>query len=267
MAVSSAAAKPYGYCLLKHYIVKMLILQWVRINPNFPKNALFWRELRGELGENKYIWQYTDSSLPTNNEFEVFIVNEEIINWDLVPEEINKDQLYRICHISKSTALFLLRSGKIPCVYTGGKTRCYKIKKTDVKAYLEDRVVFPEAYSAPMGWYSSGHRLPTIKKSMPEVVREDMHEYYAFLLKAYPDVVLAKDIVMLTGYSKTAVNNWCAKGLMKAFRKNCIYHIPKVFLMDFFCSQYFRTIIRKTDWHIRVLKRFSKWKKQNKSLF
>ena len=30
------------------------------------------------------------------------------------PEVITKDQFYRIAHISKATALFLLQSGKVP---------------------------------------------------------------------------------------------------------------------------------------------------------
>ena len=31
-------------------------------------------------------------------------MKENAINWDLIPEIITKDQLYKICHISKSTA-------------------------------------------------------------------------------------------------------------------------------------------------------------------
>jgi len=56
-------------------------------------------------------------------------MKENAINWDSIPDVITKDQIYRICHISKSTALYLLQSGKIPCEYTGKRTRCYKIKK------------------------------------------------------------------------------------------------------------------------------------------
>lgn len=33
-------------------------------------------------------------------------MNETAINWDLIPDIITKDQLYQICHISKSTALY-----------------------------------------------------------------------------------------------------------------------------------------------------------------
>ena len=54
------------------------------------------------------------------------------IDWDSVPDVMNKDQFYRLCHISKSTALHLLKSGKVPFEWTGKKTRCYKIKKEDI---------------------------------------------------------------------------------------------------------------------------------------
>ena len=36
------------------------------------------------------------------------------VNWDSVPEVMNKEQFFRICHISKSTALHLRKSGKCP---------------------------------------------------------------------------------------------------------------------------------------------------------
>ena len=66
------------------------------------------------------------------------------INWNEVPEVITKEQLWRLCHISKSTARFLLKSGKIPCQDSGKKTRRYRILKSDVLAYLEDRERCPE---------------------------------------------------------------------------------------------------------------------------
>ena len=84
-------------------------------------------------------------------------MKESAVNWDSIPEVITKDQLYRICHISKSTALYLLKNGKIPYEYTGKRTRYYKIKKADVIAHLKDRKVFPESYSAPAGWYSNSY--------------------------------------------------------------------------------------------------------------
>ena len=39
------------------------------------------------------------------------------------PEYITKEQMYRICHISKKTCSFLLESGLIPNIDSGKKTR------------------------------------------------------------------------------------------------------------------------------------------------
>ena len=50
-------------------------------------------------------------------------MNYEPINWDTVPDVMSKDQFYKLCHISKSTARYLLQTGKVPCRYTGKKTR------------------------------------------------------------------------------------------------------------------------------------------------
>ena len=48
------------------------------------------------------------------------------------PETISKDQFYRIAHISKATALYLLQSGLVPCIDSGKKTRRYTIRTEDV---------------------------------------------------------------------------------------------------------------------------------------
>ena len=50
-------------------------------------------------------------------------------------------------------------------------------------------------------------------------------------------------------------------GAHQVFRKNNVNHIPKVYLVEFFCSTYFRTITRKSPWHIRTLQGFSSWRK------
>ena len=185
-------------------------------------------------------------------------MNETAINWDSIPDVITKDQLYQICHISKSTALYLLRSGKIPCEYTGKKTRCYKIKKSDVITYLEKRKIFPESYSAPAGWYKGNYSIK-LETKIPENALKNMRQYYTEMLAQYPDVMTATEVSTIIGYGKTTVNNWCRKGHLKAFKRNNMNHIPKVYLIEFCYSKYFRTITRKSDWHIRALQEFSRW--------
>lgn len=65
-------------------------------------------------------------------------VEKQPINWGDIPEVITKKQLYRICHISKSTALYLIKSDKILCTDTGKKTRRYTIPKADALTYRRD---------------------------------------------------------------------------------------------------------------------------------
>ena len=63
----------------------------------------------------------------------------EPINWNALPDEMSKEQFRIICRISKATAAKLLKSGIVPCIHSGKKTRCYTIRKTDVQAYLKKR--------------------------------------------------------------------------------------------------------------------------------
>ena len=84
-------------------------------------------------------------------------MNENTINWESIPDVITKDQLYRNLPYQQINRPVLASKWKIPCAYTGKKTRCYKIKKEDVIAYLENRKIFPESYSAPAGWYKGNY--------------------------------------------------------------------------------------------------------------
>jgi len=59
------------------------------------------------------------------------------INWDEVPDTISKEQMCRICHISNNTARRLLLEGIVPCEYTGKKSKCFSIKKEDLRTFVE----------------------------------------------------------------------------------------------------------------------------------
>ena len=77
----------------------------------------FWKELRKERKElhpkgNTQAGSNTDKSF-----LRCITINN--INWGKVPDELTMEQFYKLCHVSKKTARYLLRSGKIPCKYTG----------------------------------------------------------------------------------------------------------------------------------------------------
>ena len=180
-------------------------------------------------------------------------------NWDEVPDVITMEQLYRLCHIGKKTARYLLKSGKIPCKYSGKKTRCNKILKKDVMAYLSDREKFPEFYKAVDGWYAKNANVKIEPHALPEI-RDDLHEYYTYLLRNEPDVMTNDMISEMCGYSIPAINSWIRRNQLKHFTVRGRYLVPKVFLVDFFCSPRFRTIRRKSKWHINLLLSYEDWK-------
>ena len=71
------------------------------------------------------------------------------------PDVITKDQFYRICHISKKTASYLLDNGLVPCTNSGKQTRKYKIHIDDVITFLDARENNPLAFKTPKNFYAS----------------------------------------------------------------------------------------------------------------
>lgn len=72
------------------------------------------------------------------------------------PEIISKDQLYRICHISKRKARWLLENGITPCEDSGKQTRRFHIRLEDVITFLERRDAELLQEKIPVGIFSCG---------------------------------------------------------------------------------------------------------------
>lgn len=183
------------------------------------------------------------------------------IDWKSVPDVISKEQFYKLCHISKSTALYLLSSGTVPCRCSGKATHSYQIKKEDVKKYLHNRGIYPENYMAPPGWYKEKRADTSFAVKYNSKMLKLLHEFYSSLLSEYPDVLSVKLIASITGYNKSTINTWCHLGYLQSFKKGNKNFIPKIYLINYFCSQYFRSIIKKTKWHISSLREFNRLSK------
>lgn len=160
------------------------------------------------------------------------------------PEYITKEQMYRICHISKKTCLFLLESGLVPSVDSGKKTRRFKIKTADVIQYLRERDDYPELYKAPDGFYKSTDckKAPTFDEVFIKGDLVTMRKYYEELLINQSDVMTIEQVAEFTGYCKTSVRAWCNKQEVKCFLIRQRFQIPKEYLLDFLVSKYFMPV-------------------------
>jgi len=167
------------------------------------------------------------------------------------PEYITKDQMYRICHISKKTCSFLLESGLVPNIDSGKKTRRFKIKTTDVIQYLQDRDDYPELYKAPEGFYKGNgcKKAPSFDEVFTKQDLTRMRDFYKKQLIRYPDVMTVFQVAEFTGYGTTSVGRWCSKQELKCFFMKQRFQIPQEYLLDFLVSKYFIGIAVKSAKH------------------
>ena len=82
------------------------------------------------------------------------------------PEKIGLEQMRVICHISKKTARYLLKSGLVPCIDTGKKTRQYIINTKDVIAYLKSANPARKDIRPPTGYYSASWNNGSPRKTL-----------------------------------------------------------------------------------------------------
>ena len=144
---------------------------------------------------------------------------------------MNKEQLRKVCHISKRTAHYLLQFNLIPHVCTGKKTRCYAIKKRDVINFMINREVNPSRYIVPTGWYKYGNE----------------------------DVIDVSAIVDFTGYNRHTVCEWIRFGKLRALALQHKYLIPKCYLIDWLSTDEHNATLRKSRRHIDRLWELQKW--------
>jgi DNA-binding XRE family transcriptional regulator len=143
------------------------------------------------------------------------------------PEYVTQTQMCDICGISKKTAYKLERNGKIPyTVEVNHLIHTHKIKLTDILLYLYEK----DCRQEPDSLYILA-----------------MRDYYKNQFKRYPDMLTAKMIEHITGFSNTGVGNWLQNGKLKSKMIKKRYMTPKTYLIDFMVSPYYRRIKNKSD--------------------
>ena len=171
------------------------------------------------------------------------------------PKTISKDQLYRICHISKKTALYLLESGLIPCRDSGKATRRFKIRLDDVIIYLMERDIQPLKFKPPQNYYKE-KPYPKRKRSIcfiPPDQKDKVKAFYKQKLSVYKEVLTTNEVSEFLGYSQHTVVDWCEKREIKCFYIDRKYRFPQEYLIDFMLGDRFNGIRNKSDLHTKLV--------------
>ena len=164
---------------------------------------------------------------------------------------LSKEQFYKACHISKATALRLIKSGLIPAIDTHRQTKRYFIAREDVVNFMREREKNPEKYKLNSVQTYGGFRV--YKRSVGARMRRMAQSEWI----NFPDVLCVQDVVELLGYQKKTVYRWRKESGLKGFQISGIHYIPKSSLLDFIAGPDFHRIQKKSEKHIDLLRRAS----------
>ena len=65
------------------------------------------------------------------------------------PDEITMEEFYRLLHISKRRAAWILQAGLVPCEDRGSRTWRYRIPRQEALSFQKKFQAHPERYSPP----------------------------------------------------------------------------------------------------------------------
>lgn len=175
---------------------------------------------------------------------------------DQYPEVITMDQLYRICHISKRKARWLLENGVIPCEDSGKKTRRFKIKLEDVIEFLKLRDSGFLDDVMPVGIFSSeGYGYPPRQPR----TQLDNGALQAFLLDCWADasdMLTVPQTASLCGYSAATIERWFQKDLLEGIYYRGMILISKESLAEWLASNGGQGIQRQSVVHRELVEEF-----------
>lgn len=151
------------------------------------------------------------------------------------PAVITMDQMYRICHISKRKAKWLLENGVIPCQDSGKKTRRFRINTIDVIYYLQRRELHPDETTTPVGLFNSGYSTHGKIERNP-ITPANVKGFKSHLEKRwhpFPDILHIDDIQQITGYHYVTIARWVRSGNVKSIEIASQRVVAKDWLIDY----------------------------------
>lgn len=140
------------------------------------------------------------------------------------PETVSMEQLYRICHISKRKARWLLEHGVIPCQDSGKQTRRFSICLEDVICFLDQRDAGLLDDVIPQGIFSSSST-HSIRPDRPVLDEVELCAYLLECWENWPDMLTTRQASELCGYSVNALNRWRNLGQIQGVKyRNTLWY-------------------------------------------
>ena len=189
--------------------------------------------------------------------------------------EISLEQLYKMLHISKRKAAWMLNNGIIPCQIRPTKTHRYIILREDIEAYLQKKRV-ERRKEIPVGIFNAK---PTKQKvvinnnrpmdtvdlaecfvTIADECKDEFRAHVEKRLQYFPDAITADKAADIIGYAKNTVHSYIQQKRIFAVQISGKYILPKSALVEFLVDDFAFEIIHKSTWHINTILLFAKKK-------
>ncbi len=167
-----------------------------------------------------------------NNDYYQHIIND-------YPEYVTKEQFYKIAHISKRTAQYLLQSKKVPCIESDKKTKKYKIKVSDIVTYLTDRELRPRYYLPRCSEKNNPSVASSLYIKMCSLNENELIQFRFFLINEFnmlDDILTVREVACILKMSYKTISRKCTKGEIFSFLIGGKRLIPKRSLIEYLAS-------------------------------
>ena len=187
-------------------------------------------------------------------------------------EIISLEQLYKMLHISKRKAAWMLQNGIIPCEIRNTPTHKYFVRKEDVLAYIakserEKRSEIPvgifnakktnnprrtESPNSDCGGYfdDTHYKLRGKERAKFKKMLED-------LLSAVPDTLTVDEVAELTGYHRRTILRYVQRKYIYAVNIMGKYYISKQSIINYLTTDKAFKNTQKSEWHERIINKIS----------
>ena len=185
--------------------------------------------------------------------------------------EISLEQLYKMLHISKRKASWMLNNGIIPCRIRPTATHRYIIRLEDVEIFLQNQRK-ARREEIPVGISGAKPRKREVLLNRRSVDTVTIAECYITLaddckeafrahvenrLRYTADAFVIDTAAEIIGYSRGMVLSHIQQKHIDAVRISGKYIISKAAIVDFLVSDIAFGIVNKSAWHLSTILMFS----------
>ena len=189
--------------------------------------------------------------------------------------EISLEQLYKMLHISKRKAAWMLQNGIIPCEIRPTKTHRYVIRMEDVQIYLRKKRS-TRRKEIPVGIFNAKPTKQTVvinnNRPMDAVdigecfvtiadeCRDDFRTPVEKRRRYCPDALTADKAAEIIGYAPHTVLSYIRQKRIVAVQISGKYILPKTALVEFLVTDFAFEIVHKSLWHMNTILGFTEQK-------